>query len=87
MFETRNASLWSREISDKDFLTIRLGIGRRKADIVIDAPKKQFSIDDDNLKDKASELMDSDLSMTDVTITVSLINYPIYPIILNTPKK
>mgnify|MGYP004505174037 FL=1 len=87
LFETKNASLWSREISDKDFLTIRLGIGRRKADIVIDAPKKQFSIDDDNLKDKAGELMDSDLSMTDVPITVSLIDYPIFPIILNTTKK
>lgn len=87
LFETRNASLWSREISDKDFLTIRLGIGRRKADIVIDAPKKQFSIDDDNLKDKASEIIDSDLSMTEVPITVSLIDYPIFPIILNTTKK
>ena len=87
ILETKNSNLWSREINDKDFLMIRLGIGKKKANIVIDAPKKQFSIDDDNLKDQASEIINSDLSMTDVPITVSLVEYPIFPIILNTNKR
>lgn len=84
---TNQSNLWDHEIQDNDFLTIRLGKGKRKANLNIIYTKERFSIDEDNLQEEANKLIHSDLSMPDVPITVSLIEYPVFPIILNTKYK
>lgn len=87
VIQSKNSNLWDREIRDKDFLTIRLGSGKRKADINIISSKEKFSIEDDTLRDQANEIIHSDLFISDVPITVSLVDFPIFPIILNTEKR
>lgn len=59
--KTGNSKIWSKEITDKDFLTLRLGVGNKNANIVINAPVKQFSLEDDNLKESAISIAVSSL--------------------------
>ena len=79
---TKN-KLWNREIADSDFLTIRLGTGNKKASITIDASLEEFSMEDDNLKDDVQKLIDTPLILENVPITISLIENPILPLIIN----
>lgn len=83
----KNNNIWNREISDSDFLTIRLGIGNKDADIKINAKIEEFSLDDDNLKDQVVEVVNSPLVMTQVPITVSLLKNKILPLIINNDYK
>ena len=45
------ARLWERKIEDKDFLTIRVGIGDLPLEINIEYPEIGFTMEDDNLID------------------------------------
>ena len=82
-----NKKIWNKEITDNDFLTIRLGIGNKKANIKIDAPTKQFSLEDDNLKQSAIEIANNPSLMKDVPITASLIENNVFPIIMECTKR
>ncbi len=83
MVEMRTRNIWSREIKDKEFLSIRLGTGSIKASLKIDYPKKGFSMSEDKLEDKVKKLVDSELSIANAPITVSLTENNVFPIILN----
>ncbi len=67
-----NRNFWSREITDDDFLQLRLGIGSIDAPIKIKAPKEQFSLDDDDLLQKVFEIVDKYKKLDQVPINVSL---------------
>ena len=43
----RSNKIWDREITDPDFVTLRLGVGNIKPRIYIKAPKEEFSLEDD----------------------------------------
>ena len=81
--------LWNREISDIDFLNIRLGVGDRKSHIKIDARVEEFSLEDDNLKEEVEKIIETPLTLLKVPITVSLIEDKILPLIIepNFPYK
>ena len=75
--------VWNREIFDNDFLSIGLGIGNIAAQISINAPEKQFSLYDDNLKDMVLELAGKKNELKDVPITFSILNNVIVPIVID----
>ena len=75
--------LWGIEISDQDFLTLRLGLGNKKANIKIDAYLEDFSLEDDNLKDMVKEIKNTPLTIENAPITVSLIENNVLPLVIN----
>ena len=52
MIINKSRSLWGRELHQKDFLSLRLGVGRTNLLINYTYPVKHFSVEDDLLKDK-----------------------------------
>ena len=85
--KSNSLKIWNKEISDIDFLTVRLGLGNRNAEIKIDAPGEEFSMDDDNLKQAAIELANTPMMLKNVPITVSLIENNVFPLILECTNK
>jgi len=70
--ELKSQMLWNREISENDFIEVRVGIGERKADIVIEAPEEKFSLDDDNLYEMVCDVRKKYEKLTNIPITVNL---------------
>lgn len=81
--EKKTNKIWSREIRDNDFLTFRLGIGNKKADLEIEATIEDFRIEDDNLKEEVEALANTNFVLNDVPITISAIENRILPIIID----
>ena len=79
----RTNKVWSREISDNDFLTFRLGLGNQKADIKVEATIEEFSMEDDNLRSQVEKIANTDFMLQNVPITSSLIENKILPLIIN----
>lgn len=75
--KNRNIHLWDREIKDGDFLTIRLGIGDKQAELEITSPEERFSVYYDNLKQMVYDLAQNNNVLTNVPITYSLIEHKI----------
>lgn len=79
-------NFWSREVVDKDFLYIRLGIGNMPAQIKIDSPVDKFSVDDDNLRDEVNSIMSEERILKDVPIVISMIENKVTPIVVQNGK-
>lgn len=79
----RTNKIWSREIQDNDFLTFRLGLGNKKANIKIDTTLEEFSMEEDNLKKQVEEIVNSPFVLEKVPITASLIENKVLPFIIN----
>jgi len=71
-FSKNKALKWNREIRDEDFLTVRLGMGNTKAKLEIQAPQEKFKLDEDNLEQKAIEIVNKSHTLDNVPITISL---------------
>lgn len=55
----RKRNLWERNIEDKDFLAVRLGVGRVDCEIEIAEPSETFTIEDeDNLLEALNETLE-----------------------------
>ena len=48
----RKSNLWERSINQKDFLTLRLGIGNMPIDADIKYSKESFTMEEDEMKKK-----------------------------------
>ncbi len=81
--ETNTRNIWSREIKDQEFLSLRLGTGSIKADLTIDYPKRGFTLTEDKLEEKVDKLVKSEISIANAPIVVSLTENNVFPIILN----
>ncbi len=79
----RRNSIWSREIIDNDFLSIRLGIGDTPCSIKIDAIPEQFSLYDDNLRDEVVKMTKEKRMIKNVPIVFSLLQNRVTPFIIN----
>ena len=53
---SRNIGFWDKRVDQSDFLTVRLGIGRVPLDVEIEYNEEDFTIDEDDLRQKADEL-------------------------------
>ena len=85
----RTNKIWSREIKDDDFLSMRLGIGSQRASIKVISNLEEFSLTDDLLKERVAEIAKKKLTIEDIPITASLIKDQILPVIISNdyPKK
>ena len=79
----RTNKVWSREISDNDFLTFRLGLGNKKANIKIEATIEEFTLEDDNLRNQVEKISSTQFMLQNVPITASLTENKILPLIIN----
>ena len=82
-----NVKFWSRRVTDNDFLTLRLGIGNLKSQLRISAPEKHFTLDEDNLLERAFEVAAIGKELNNVPITVSLLQKNITGIIFNSSNE
>lgn len=77
------SEIWSREIKDEDFLTFRVGLGDRKSNIEMDSAVKEFTMDNDNLRQAREDIVKTPLVLSNVPITTSLIENRIMSLIIS----
>ena len=82
LVSSNSNKIWNHEISDTDFLSIRLGIGNQNAAIELTFPKLAYDIDKDVLNMEAEKLSQESLILNNVPITISLLSNPILPIVI-----
>ena len=75
--------LWERELHQKDFLNLRLGVGREKVKINIDYPQDHFKVDQDLLDERMHLIIDKNKEIEGAPITQSFIEKNITAIIGN----
>ena len=69
----KKINLWERSINQKDFLSLRLGIGNIPLLADIKYSKEKFSLEEDKLKSKIGEIVNTNNTLNGVPITVSLV--------------
>ena len=77
------AAIWTKEINDDDFLTVRLGTGTTKSKLDIRAPQEHFSVEDNNLEEKVYEIVKQSENLENVPVTFSFTKKYISAIICN----
>ena len=82
----RKARLWERKIDDYDFLNIRLGIGEVPLKIDIQYPQEQFVLEEDDLREILSSMIDNSKSIPGAPITISLVEKNVSAIISKDKK-
>lgn len=70
----KKRTLWERKISQKDFLTVRVGIGEVPIDMNLNFEEDEFKIDDDPLKDAAIKIINENKNLLDVPVGYSFYN-------------
>ena len=68
----KNKNLWLREITDEDFLRVRLGTGNIPSFIDIKAEEEHFTVDTSDLEDRVSELTNKSRLLNNAPITLNL---------------
>ena len=79
----KRSNMWERSLSQKDFLTLRLGIGNIPIIADIKYSHERFSLEEDELKKKVTKIVNENNTLHGVPITVSLIEKEITSIIGN----
>ena len=77
----KKANLWQRSISQKDFLSLRLGIGNMPIYADIKYSKQDFTLEDDELREEIERIVEERKELTNVPIVFSLIEKNITSII------
>ena len=67
----RQRTLWERKSEHDDFLELRLGIGVKKPDVEIKYPEEHFTMDEDDLKDIITNLVNESKDIENVPITLN----------------
>jgi len=67
-----NRNFWSREISDNEFMDVRLGLGTIENPIKIKTQISEFVLDEDILQTKLRELIEKNEKLNGVPISLSL---------------
>ncbi|MDC7292487.1 type VII secretion protein EssC [Butyrivibrio sp. DSM 10294] len=73
MFGANNPLLWSRNMSQPDFLSHRLGIGDMPFQVQIDVPDEKFTMSENNLTLIPTNLKQTYTTLKDVPICVDLL--------------
>jgi len=68
---SKSRNLWERKLEHPDFLELRLGIGNKKPDIDINYPEEHFTMDEDDLKDIITDLVNESKDLDNVPITLN----------------
>src|SRR5574344_792337 len=70
----KGRKLWVRQITDDDFLNVRLGIGTVDSKLKVSAPEEHFSLDIDNLFDLACDINTKSKKIDNCPIVYSLVD-------------
>lgn len=70
----RKRTLWERKISQRDFLTIRVGTGDVPVDMNINFNDDEFKIEEDPLKEEAIAMIEQNKKLLKVPVGYSLYN-------------
>ena len=84
--KSRNINFWSKRIDQNDFLVVRIGIGNELLDAKIQYPESGFSIEENELKEKADELIKNSKYIDGVPIGYSLYDNTISAVMGNRNK-
>lgn len=68
---SKSRNLWERKLEHEDFLEFRLGIGTKKPDIDIKYPEEHFTLEEDDLKDIITDLVNESKDIENVPITLN----------------
>ena len=79
-------NIWKREIDDKEFLNVRLGLGNIKPFLNISSPQEKFSLDEDNLMKEVYRINMETKLLDKVPITYSFKDNILSSLIYNTQK-
>lgn len=79
----RKRNLWERTIDDRDFLTVRIGVGFVKPDITINYKEEDFDVNDDVLKDELKDLIKKYNYVEETPLNLSFLNNRISAIVGN----
>lgn len=69
---TTKRELWVRNQNDQDFLSVRLGVGKRPFEVEIRIPQEAFSLEDDELKKMPEMLREKYQTLRGVPVVLSL---------------
>lgn len=70
----KKSTLWERSPEQNDFLHLRVGTGRKLADIDYHYQERRFMLDDDNLQEEMLELCENPKTMDNVPVVISLLD-------------
>ena len=65
-------NVWNREIKDNDFLSLRFGMGTYPSSVIVKAPQKKFSLDEDDLTNVVYALNNKYRTIDNIPVTLSL---------------
>lgn len=77
----KKSNLWQRSITQRDFLALRLGIGDTPIFADIHYSKQDFTLEDDELREKIEKIVEERKMLTNVPIVYSMIEKYITSII------
>lgn len=75
--------LWNRVIGQKDFLTVRLGIGNIPLQAELSFPEQRFRIDDDVMREEVNRMSKEKQMISGVPVVYSLVEYRVSGIVGN----
>ena len=68
----KKSRLWERDIKDKDFLSVRLGLGKVPLQIESSYPQEKFAMVDDNLLVLLNSIIEDSKYIENAPVTISL---------------
>ena len=72
IIQNQKIHFWDKRVDQNDFLIVRLGIGREFLDVKISYPEEGFSIEENELREKADALVNEFLYIDNVPLGYSL---------------
>lgn len=86
-FDSQNALLWNRNVSHRDFLSHRLGIGDMAFQVQINIPRERFTLINDSLAEKPAMIKASYEKLHQVPLCVDLKEHRMVGIVGGAKKK
>ena len=72
IINTRKNNFWSKRKEHNDFLEVRVGIGRIPLKVKVSFPEDEFTMEEDNLKKMADDMLDKSKELSNVPLGYSL---------------
>lgn len=83
IINSKKINLWERRHDQKDFLSVRVGIGSIPIEININFTEEEFSLEEDELKKETEEILENLKMLYNVPIVYSFLNKKITAIMGN----
>ena len=72
IIQSKNVFFWSKRIDQSDFLEVRIGVGDERLNVKVAYPREGFTMDEDELKKQADDLVRKYMYIENVPIGYSL---------------